>query len=69
MTKIPDINLNQNLWALVFSLAAIGLGEYFQLENLECAGSIFTAVTGLSYLITLTAYTVNYWKNKMKKKS
>jgi hypothetical protein len=22
MTKIPDINLNQNLWALVFSLVA-----------------------------------------------
>lgn len=35
MTKIPDINLNQNLWALVFSLVALGLGEYFQLEKFD----------------------------------
>jgi hypothetical protein len=61
MNKIPDINLNQNLWALVFSSAALGLGEYFQLEKLECAGFIFMVITGLSYLITLTAYTTNYW--------
>lgn len=67
MNKIPDINLNQNLWALVFSLAALGLGEYFQLQKLENFGILLSIATSLSYLITLIAYTINYWRNKMKK--
>jgi len=68
MNKIPDINLNQNLWALVFSLAALGLGEYFHLEKLECFGTLLVIASSISYLITLFAYTINYWINKMKNK-
>lgn len=62
-----NINLNQNLWALVISLTALGIGEYFQLQNLKKFGILLTITTSVSYLITLVAYTVNYWRNKMRK--
>ena len=62
------INLNQNLWALVISLTALGIGEHFQLQNLKKFGILLTTTTSVSYLITtLVAYTVNYWRNKMRK--
>ena len=61
------INLNQNLWALVIPLTALGIGEHFQLQNLKKFGILLTITTSVSYLITLVAYTVNYWRNKMRK--
>ena len=67
MKDLFKINLNQNLWALVISLAALGLGEYFNLNKLENFGILLTITTIVSYVITLVAYTINYWNNKMKK--
>jgi hypothetical protein len=65
MKKIPDINLNQNLWALLISLSSLGVAEYFQLQKLEQIAYILTIMTGLSCIFTLIAYTINYWKRKL----
>ncbi len=61
------INLNQNLWGLLVSIIALGTGEYFCLKTLYLVGVIFTVLTGLSYIITLIPYTINYVKNKNTK--
>ncbi len=58
------INLNQNLWGLLVSIVTLGTGEYFCLITLYWVGVIFTILTGLSYIITLIPYTINYVKNK-----
>lgn len=60
MEKSLNISLNQNLWALVISLAALGIGEYFQLQNLKKFGILLTLTTSVSHLVTLVAYAINY---------
>jgi len=65
MNKIPDINLNQNLWALFISLSALGVTEYFQLPKLEHIAFILSIITAISCIFTLIAYTLNYWKRKL----
>jgi len=59
-------NFNQNLWGLFVALFALGIGEHYCLKNLKWFGLILSIVFSLSNLITLTAYTVNYWKKKFK---
>lgn len=59
------INLNQNLWGLLLSLLTLGVGEYYGLCSLYWFGLVLSLFTSLSFLITLTAYTIRYWKLKM----
>ena len=66
MNKIPDINLNQNLWALVISLAALGFGEFYCLEKLTLFGCVLSTISGLSCSATLIAYTIHYLTRKLK---
>jgi len=61
------INLNQNLWGLLLSLLTLGTAEYFKLCTLYWFGIILSSLTSISFIVTLTAYTLNYWKGKMKK--
>lgn len=61
------INLNQNIWGLMISIVTLAAGEYYCLNTLFWVGVILTSVTGLSYVITLIPYTVNYWRNKSEK--
>jgi len=61
------INLNQNLWGLLLALLALGTAEYFDLETLYWFGLVLSVLTSISFIFTLTAYTINYYKNKMKK--
>jgi len=61
------INLNQNLWGLLICLLTLGIAEYFKLCTLYIIGIIISVFACLSFLITLTAYTINYWKSKMNK--
>jgi len=68
MTQIPEINLNQNLWALLISLTALGTGEFYCLYNLKHFGFILSTLTGISYVFTLIAYTINYWNQKVNNK-
>ena len=70
MTNLPEnakINLNQNLWALSISLAALGLSELYCLNYLFYISLILCIIIGTSYIITLIPYTINYWRNKMRK--
>ena len=64
---IPEkfkINLNQNLWGLVFTFVALGLAEYFQLHVLFWFAAIGSGVMLLSVIITTGAYTFRYCKNR-----
>ncbi len=61
------INLNQNLWGLLLALLTLGTAEYFDLCTLYWFGLILSGLTSISFIFTLTAYTVNYCKNKLKK--
>lgn len=61
------INLNQNLWGLLVTLITLGAAEYFDLCTLYWFGLILSLVASISFTVTLVAYTLNYWKNKMKK--
>lgn len=65
MNKIPDINLNQNLWAFFISLSALGVAEYFQLPKLEHLAFILSIITAISCVFTLITYTINYLKRKL----
>ncbi|GEP52718.1 hypothetical protein FNO01nite_33900 [Flavobacterium noncentrifugens] len=60
------INLNQNLWGLLLALLSLGVAEYFKLCILYWFGLILSILTSISFLVTLLAYTINYWKNKIK---
>ncbi|SIT13453.1 hypothetical protein SAMN05421761_1207 [Belliella pelovolcani] len=61
------INLNQNLWGLLLALLTLGTAEYFRLCTLYWFGIILSSLTSISFVVTLLAYTLNYWKGKMKK--
>ena len=63
-----NVNLNQNLWALVVSLATLGASEYFCLKTLYWFGLILTIACSISILISLVAYTRDYWNKKWNKK-
>jgi len=68
MTTEPiKINLNQNLWGLLVTLITLGAAEYFELCTLYLFGLGLSILASISFTITLTAYTINYWKDKMGK--
>lgn len=60
------INLNQNLWGLLVSLAALGAAERYQLDSLYWIALGLSVVMAASMAVTTLAYTINYWKNKNK---
>lgn len=61
------INLNQNLWGLVIAFAALGLAEHYRLNALFWLSLIVAATMTLSAVITTTAYTWSYCRNKLGK--
>ena len=58
------INLNQNLWAVVLSLVALGAAEHFGLRTLFWFSVVLAGASTLSVLVTLTVYTVAYCRKK-----
>jgi hypothetical protein len=60
------LKLNQNLWALIVAYIALGFAEYRELKCLSLLAMIFSSVMTLSLIVTTFAYTVRYWRNKMK---
>ena len=62
------INLNQNLWGLFLVLLSLGLAEKYGLKTLFWFSVLLSGVMTLSVTITITAYTCNYWVNKMRTK-
>lgn len=60
-----NVNLNQNLWVLIASFAALGCSEYFGLCSLyRFANFICYFVVG-SMCVCLVAYTWRYLINKI----
>ena len=66
--NIPDnfkINLNQNLWGLLLSFAALGAAEYLKLKLLCSFSAVASAVMLLSVIATTIAYTWRYCTDKL----
>jgi hypothetical protein len=60
------IDLNQNIWGLIVSLLALGLGEYYHLPNLSGFGWWLSLGFSLSVVISFNFYTWNYCKKKLE---
>ena len=60
------INLNQNIWGLVVGLGGLGVAEYYGLHTLYWFTLVLSGIMVLSVAVTTLAYTINYWKHKMK---
>jgi hypothetical protein len=60
------VNMNQNLWGLLISYVSLGISEYYKLTVLLCLSIILAIILTISVIITTIAYTLNYWKEKMK---
>lgn len=65
MEKI-NINLNQNLWAVLIALIGIGSSEYYDLPTLFCFSKILAIISFTSLLITIIFYTFRYCNNIIK---
>jgi hypothetical protein len=60
------INLNQNLWGLVVSYAALGVAEHWCLHWLFRLSVVVAIGLSISVLITVAFYTWNYCRNKVR---
>lgn len=60
------INLNQNLWGLVISYAAVGLSQRYGFHQLWWLAFVMSCAMSLSVLTCLLFYTINYCRNKWK---
>jgi hypothetical protein len=70
MPDIPDplkVDLNQNLWGLILSLASLGSAEYFRLPRLMAFAEVISFVMTISVVFTTFFYTVNYCRKKLEK--
>jgi hypothetical protein len=59
------INLNQNLWGLIVTFAALGLAEQYHLCVLFWMAAVASSVMTLSVVITTAVYTFKYCKGKL----
>lgn len=69
MSSLQDqikINFNQNLWGLVVGFGALGAAEHYNLRALFWFSAIVSGIMVLSIAVTTLAYTINYWKQKLK---
>jgi len=65
--SIPDtvkVNLNQNLWALLLVLSALGAAEYLRLCTLFWFSVVLSALVSISVIVTLSFYTYTYCRKK-----
>ena len=62
-----NVNLNQNLWALVVAYAALGVAEHWCLPWLFKLSRIAAIIMTASVFFTGIAYTWNYCRAKFQK--
>jgi len=55
-----DIKLNQNIWGLVVSYAALGAAEHWSLPGLRCLSIFIAGVFSISVVVCLMFYTYTY---------
>ncbi len=66
VSKEFKINLNQNLWGVLVGLLGLGIAEYYELCTLFWFAVVISLIMAVSVAVTMFAYTVNYWKEKMR---
>lgn len=59
-----DVNLNQNLWALVLAYAFLGAAEYWDLNWLRCLSLIMAVPLSIFVLVSMLFYTIHYCVRK-----
>jgi hypothetical protein len=59
-----NINLNQNLWGLVFCYGALGAAEHWGLKYLFWLAFVASIGLTISVLTTFAFYTWNYCRRK-----
>lgn len=64
---LPDLDLNQNLWALAVAYAALGAAESWGLKRLTFVACIMAFLLSLSVAITTGFYTYEYCVRKLVK--
>jgi hypothetical protein len=64
---LPDLDLNQNLWALAVAYAALGAAESWGLKRLTFVACITAILLSLSVVITTGFYTYEYCVRKLVK--
>ncbi len=67
MAEVDRVKLNQNLWALVVSYAALGASEYWELHGLRCLGLIMSVLLSILVLVSMVFYTIEYCVDKRRK--
>lgn len=65
-----DIYINQNLLILIVSFVGLGFTEYNKLQNgwLYKLSMILSIASLFSVIVSLVAYTFNYWVKKTRDK-
>lgn len=64
---LPDLDLNQNLWALAIAYAALGAAESWGLKRLTVVACVMASLLSLSVAITTGFYTYEYCVRKLVK--
>lgn len=62
-----NINLNQNIWALIVCLTALGVSEYYALLKLMLIAWLLSWLCAGILCCCLIFYTVNYCTHKVNK--
>jgi len=60
-----NINLNQNLWGIVVSYAAVGLAERYGFHQLWWLAFIVACCMSASVVVSFAFYTYNYCRQKL----
>ncbi len=61
---VDKFKLNQNVWVLVVSYAALGAAEYWDLNRLCCLALIMACVLSILVLASMVFYTIDYCVGK-----
>ncbi|HJG72437.1 hypothetical protein [Alistipes finegoldii] len=64
--KKTETSVNQNVLLLIPSLSALWLGVHHDNPPLIIFGLILSTIATVSVAITFYAYTVKYWRDKLK---
>ena len=65
--KFP--NISKAVLILSISLLSLGLGEFHELGTLMVFGFILSALSCISVLLVLIAYTIDFWRKNVNKNS
>lgn len=59
--------ISKGVLAYFISIGALGLAEYFALENVMCISLVMSIITSLLLVVTLLSYTISYCQKVFSK--